>query len=68
MGDLDSGPCARTSHIVGEGYKRAIRDRMSTIIVQLRDACGDVCTSSSNVDLTAVFLNPSMQEIQTRVM
>uniref|UniRef100_A0A0N5AF22 B box-type domain-containing protein n=1 Tax=Syphacia muris TaxID=451379 RepID=A0A0N5AF22_9BILA len=68
MGNVDSGPCARTSHIIGEGYKRAIRDRTSTIIVQLRDACGDICASTSDVNISAVCLNPNDQEVQTHIV
>ncbi|VDK85505.1 unnamed protein product [Onchocerca ochengi] len=48
LGELESGACARTTHIIGEGYNRAIRDRLCTILVQTRDACGDACTSTSH--------------------
>lgn len=42
LGELESGPCARLCHLVGEGYKRPIRERQCMAYVQLRDACGEI--------------------------
>nr|4UMG_A Chain A, Protein Lin-41 [Caenorhabditis elegans] len=41
-----SGPCAKNSSIVGDSFKKAIRERQTVIYVQLRDACGDLLSSS----------------------
>ncbi|VDO30400.1 unnamed protein product, partial [Onchocerca flexuosa] len=57
LGELESGACARTTHIIGEGYNRAIRDRLCTILVQTRDACGDACTSTSH-QVSASLVSP----------
>lgn len=46
FGNIESGPCAKTSSIVGESYRKAIRERQTVIYVQLRDACGDLLSSS----------------------
>lgn len=66
LGELDSGACARTTHIIGDSYKRAIRDRMSTIEVQTRDACGDACISTSH-SLTATFTAPDGRPLQIHI-
>lgn len=65
LGELESGACARTTHIIGEGYKRAIRDRLCTILVQTRDACGDPCTSSHHV--SASLLSPEGRALDIRI-
>ncbi|EGT36603.1 CBN-LIN-41 protein [Caenorhabditis brenneri] len=46
FGNIESGPCAKSSSIVGESYRKAIRERQTIIYVQLRDACGDLLSSS----------------------
>ncbi|UMM10454.1 hypothetical protein L5515_000219 [Caenorhabditis briggsae] len=46
FGSIESGPCAKTSSIVGDNFKKAIRERQTVIYVQLRDACGDLLSSS----------------------
>lgn len=46
FGNIESGPCAKNSSIVGESFKKAIRERQTVIYVQLRDACGDLLSSS----------------------
>lgn len=57
MGELESEACAATSTIVGERVRRAIRDRPSTLFVQLRDACGE--TSKGNIaDVKANIVAP----------
>ncbi|VDM47832.1 unnamed protein product [Toxocara canis] len=66
LGELDSGACARTTHVVGDSYKRAIRDRMSTVEVQTRDACGDACISTSH-SLTATFTAPDGRPLQVHI-
>uniref|UniRef100_A0A915PYU1 B box-type domain-containing protein n=1 Tax=Setaria digitata TaxID=48799 RepID=A0A915PYU1_9BILA len=66
LGELESGACARTTHIIGEGYKRAIRDRLCTILVQTRDACGDACTSTSH-QVSASLLSPEGRILEIRI-
>ncbi|VDK73028.1 unnamed protein product [Litomosoides sigmodontis] len=66
LGELESGACARTTHIIGEGYKRAIRDRLSTILVQTRDSCGDACTSTSH-QVSASLLSPEGRTLDIRI-
>ncbi|EJD76381.1 B-box zinc finger family protein [Loa loa] len=66
LGELESGACARTTHIIGEGYKRAIRDRLCTILVQTRDACGDACTSTSH-QVSASLLSPEGRALDIRI-
>lgn len=46
FGNIESGPCAKNSTIVGDNFKKAIRERQTVIYVQLRDACGDLLSSS----------------------
>ncbi|CAC42254.1 Protein lin-41 [Caenorhabditis elegans] len=46
FGNIESGPCAKNSSIVGDSFKKAIRERQTVIYVQLRDACGDLLSSS----------------------
>ncbi|MFH4974023.1 hypothetical protein AB6A40_000732 [Gnathostoma spinigerum] len=67
IGELVSGACARTSHIIGEGYRRAIRDRLCSIFVQTRDACGYACTSFAHT-LTAVLSGPDSQSVQVQLI
>uniref|UniRef100_A0A1I7U5Z5 BBC domain-containing protein n=1 Tax=Caenorhabditis tropicalis TaxID=1561998 RepID=A0A1I7U5Z5_9PELO len=45
FGSIESGPCAKNSSIVGESFRKAIRERQTVIYVQLRDACGDLLSS-----------------------
>ncbi|KAL3998266.1 NHL repeat family protein [Acanthocheilonema viteae] len=66
LGELESGACARTTHIIGEGYKRAIRDRLCTILVQTRDSCGDACTSTSH-QVSASLLSPEGRTLDIRI-
>ncbi|VDN81698.1 unnamed protein product [Brugia pahangi] len=66
LGELESGACAQTTHIIGEGYKRAIRDRLCTILVQTRDACGDACTSTSH-QMSASLLSPEGRIVDIRI-
>ncbi|VDO33794.1 unnamed protein product, partial [Brugia timori] len=66
LGELESGACAQTTHIIGEGYKRAIRDRLCTILVQTRDACGDACTST-NHQMSASLLSPEGRIVDIRI-
>lgn len=66
LGELESGACARTTHIIGEGYKRAIRDRLCTILVQTRDSCGDACTSA-NHQVSASLLSPEGRTLDVRI-
>ena len=42
LGGLETGASARQSVILGEGYRRAIRDRQATVTVHLKDACRQV--------------------------
>ncbi|CAI2309546.1 unnamed protein product [Caenorhabditis sp. 36 PRJEB53466] len=46
FGSIESGPCAKNSSIVGDSFKKAIRERQTVVYVQLRDACGDLLSSS----------------------
>uniref|UniRef100_A0A8R1DJD7 B box-type domain-containing protein n=2 Tax=Caenorhabditis japonica TaxID=281687 RepID=A0A8R1DJD7_CAEJA len=46
FGNIESGPCAKNSSVVGDSYKKAIRERQTVIYVQLRDACGDLLASA----------------------
>uniref|UniRef100_A0A1I7XNS5 B box-type domain-containing protein n=1 Tax=Heterorhabditis bacteriophora TaxID=37862 RepID=A0A1I7XNS5_HETBA len=66
LGDLESGPCARVSHIIGEGYKRAIRERQCIVYVQLRDACGNISTSNDN-DVTATMIGPDGHQLEVHI-
>lgn len=66
LGELDSGACARTTHIVGEGYKKAIRDKVCCVQIQTRDACGDICPSGSQY-LVAAVIGPSGQLVETHI-
>ncbi|GMT00525.1 hypothetical protein PENTCL1PPCAC_22699 [Pristionchus entomophagus] len=47
LGGLESGACATNTQILGEGYRRAIRERHTTVTIQMRDACNQVCRSKS---------------------
>ncbi|CAD6195979.1 unnamed protein product [Caenorhabditis auriculariae] len=42
FGDLESGPCAKTSVLSGENFKRSVAGRASSVLLQVRDACGEV--------------------------
>ncbi|VDK42640.1 unnamed protein product [Anisakis simplex] len=64
--ELESGACARTTHLIGDSYKRAIRDRMSVVEVQTRDACGDACISSSH-SITANVTAPDGHPLQVHI-
>lgn len=46
FGTIESGPCAKSTTIVGESFRKAIKERQTVIYVQLRDACGDLLASS----------------------
>jgi hypothetical protein len=49
LGDIECGACARTSHIVGDACRRAIRDRVTSVVVQARDANGDTCKTGGEL-------------------
>ncbi|VDN03240.1 unnamed protein product [Thelazia callipaeda] len=66
LGELESGACARTTHIIGEGFRRAIQDRSCTILVQARDACGDVCTSTVH-QLSASLISPEGHVVEISI-
>lgn len=58
MGELESGACVRTSSIMGDGFRRAIRERLSTVFVQLRDACGEASFAKVPSQVSATVLTP----------
>lgn len=68
MGELESGACARTSTLMGEGFRRAIRDRQCSVYVQLRDACGDVSTTACGRNqVTAHVLGPDGHPLDVQI-
>ncbi|KAJ1368413.1 hypothetical protein KIN20_029540 [Parelaphostrongylus tenuis] len=70
-GELESGPCARLCHIVGEGYKRPIRERQCMVYVQLCDACGDIVPTNradgSIHEITATVIAPDGRSLDVHI-
>ncbi|KJH53519.1 b-box zinc finger [Dictyocaulus viviparus] len=71
LGELESGPCARLCHLVGEGYKRPIRERQCMAYVQLRDACGEVVpighSDGGIFDVTATVIAPDGRSLEVHI-
>ncbi|KAK6019517.1 b-box zinc finger [Ostertagia ostertagi] len=71
LGELESGPCARQCHLVGEGYKRPIRERQCIVYVQLRDACGEVVPTDRADggvrDITATVIAPDGRSLEVHI-
>ncbi|VDO23454.1 unnamed protein product [Haemonchus placei] len=71
LGELESGPCARQCHLVGEGYKRPIRERQCIVYVQLRDACGEVVPTDRADggvrDITATVIAPDGRNLEIHI-
>ncbi|KHJ99059.1 b-box zinc finger [Oesophagostomum dentatum] len=71
LGELESGPCARLCHLVGEGYKRPIRERQCIVYVQLRDACGEVVSTERADggirDVSATVVAPDGRSLEVHI-
>lgn len=71
LGELESGPCARLCHLVGEGYKRPIRERQCVAYVQLRDACGEIVPTDRADggvhEVTATVLAPDGRSLNVHI-
>ncbi|KIH67287.1 NHL repeat protein [Ancylostoma duodenale] len=71
LGELESGPCARLCHLVGEGYKRPIRERQCIAYVQLRDACGEVVPTDRADggirDVSATVVAPDGRSLEVHI-
>lgn len=71
LGELESGPCARQCHLVGEGYKRPIRERQCIVYLQLRDACGEVVPTDRADgcvrDVTATVVAPDGRSLEVQI-
>ncbi|KAK6728962.1 hypothetical protein RB195_006177 [Necator americanus] len=71
LGELESGPCARLCHLIGEGYKRPIRERQCIAYVQMRDACGEVVptdrSDGSVRDVSATVVAPDGRSLEVHI-
>jgi hypothetical protein len=56
IGHVESGPCAKLCAIVGDRHRTAIRGRSTTVMVLVKNACGDPVTAGDHL---TVELNDS---------
>jgi hypothetical protein len=67
VGGLESGPCADKSLIEGGTAARtAVRDRPTTMIVSVRNACGDT-TRAGDDELVAEVTDAEGNHVETAI-